>query len=76
MEEKIINKLTPEIVGHVPKKISRAVFYFLSKRWKMVGRVFNEKFYPSPIPKVGLEIILMVQFRISEEKRKYIDREK
>ena len=36
----------------------------------MVGRVLDEKFYPSPIPKGGLEFLLMVQFKIADEKRK------
>ena len=40
----------------------------------MVGRVLDEKCYPSPIPKGGLEILLMVQFKIADEKRKYMER--
>ena len=39
----------------------------------MIGRVLNEKRYPSPIPKGGLEILLMVQFKIADEKRKYME---
>ena len=40
----------------------------------MVGRVLDEKCYSSPIPKGGLEILLMVQFKIADEKRKYMER--
>ena len=40
----------------------------------MVGQVLDEKCYPSPIPKGGLEILLMVQFKIVDEKRKYMER--
>ena len=37
----------------------------------MIG---DEKCYSSPIPKGGREILLMVQFKIAEEKRKYMER--
>ena len=36
--------------------------------------MLDEKYYPSPIPKEGLEILLMVQFKIADEKRKYMER--
>ena len=35
--------------------------------------MLNEKCYHSPIPKGGLEILLMVQFKIADVKRKYIE---
>ena len=68
------SKITADVVGHVPKEISRAVFFFISRGGKVIGRVLNEKRYPSPIPKGGLEILLMVQFKIADEKRKYMER--
>ena len=68
------SKITADVVGHVPKEISRAVFFFISRGGKVVGRVLDEKCYPSPIPKGGLEILLMVQFKIADEKRKYMER--
>ena len=40
----------------------------------MVGKVLEEKCYPSPIPKGGLEILLIAQFKIADEKRKYLER--
>ena len=36
--------------------------------------MLNEKWYPSPIPKGGLEILLIVQFKIADEKRKDMER--
>ena len=36
--------------------------------------MLDEKCYPLPIPKGGLEILLMVQFKIADEKRKYMER--
>ena len=67
------SKITADVVGHVPKEISRAVFFFISRSGKVVGRVLDKKCYPSPIPKGGLEILLMVQFKIADEKRKYME---
>ena len=68
------SKITADVVGHVPKEISRVLFFFKSRGGKVVGRVLDEKCYPSPIPKGGLEILLMVQFKIADEKRKYMER--
>ena len=68
------SKITVHVVGLVPKEISRAVFFFTSRAGKAVGRVLDEKRYPSPIPKGGLEIFLMFQFKIADEKRKYMGR--
>ena len=64
------SKITADVVGHVPKEISRAVFFFISRG----GKVLDEMYYPSPIPKGGLEILLMVQFKIADEKIKYMER--
>ena len=40
----------------------------------MVGKVLEEKCYPSPIPKGGLQILLIAQFKIADEKRKFLER--
>ena len=40
----------------------------------MVGKVLEEKCYPSPIPKGGLEMLLIAQFKIAYKKRKYLER--
>lgn len=68
------SKITCDVVGHVPKEISRAVFYFMSRGGKVIGQVLEEQCYPSPIPKGGLEILLMVKFKIADENRKYMER--
>ena len=56
-------KLVHDTVGHVPREISRAVWYFIDLGGSVKGRVFDQKFHPSPIPRGGLEIILMVKSR-------------
>ena len=38
------------------------------------GEVLDERYYPSPIPKGGLEILLKVMFKIADEKSKYLKR--
>ena len=64
------SKMTADVVGHVRNEISRDVLFLISRDGKVVGRVLDEKCYPSPIPKGGLEFLLMVQFKIADEKRK------
>ena len=44
------SKITADVVGHVPKEISRVLFFFKSRGGKVVGRVLDKKCYPSPIP--------------------------
>ena len=66
------SKLTSDTVGHIPKEISRTVFFFISRGGKVVGKVLEEKCYPSPIPKGGLEILLIAQFKIADGKTKLL----
>ena len=68
------SKLIPVVVGHIPQEISRFVFYFLERGGKVEGEVLQAKYYPSPIPKGGLEIPLVVTFKISREKEAIITR--
>ena len=67
-------KLLPETVGHVPKKLSRATWFFLMRGGKISGSVFEEKYLPSPIPKGGLEIMLEAELKIEGRKRKNLER--
>ena len=67
-------KVVPDTVGHVPREISRAAWFFLDLGGTVSGRVFDSKYYPSPIPRGGLEIILRVKFVIAEEKWRILDR--
>ena len=55
-------------------KFQEQFFSFSREVEKLVGRVFDETFYTSPMRNVGLEIMLVVQFKISDDKRKYIAR--
>ena len=69
-KKKSKSKITADVVGHVPKETSRALFFFMSRGGKVVGRVLDEKCYLSPIRKGGLEILLMVRLKIADKKRK------
>ena len=53
-------KLIDETVGHLPKELSRAVQFFLEQGGKISRNVFEQKYWPSPIPKGELEIKLEV----------------
>ena len=51
-------------VGHIPREISRHVFFFLKKEnGRVEGTVHSTKYRPSPIPAGGLEIPLMLTFK-------------
>ena len=63
-------KLIDETVGHFPKELSQAAWFFLQRGGKISGNVSEEKYGPSPIPKGGLEIILEVELKIEDEKNK------
>ena len=67
-------KLIDETVGHLPKEWSRAVQFFLEQGGKISGNVFEQKYWPSPIPKGELEIKLEVELKIEDKKRKYFER--
>ena len=67
-------KLIAETVGHVPKELSRAAWFFLERGGEIAGKVFEEKYRPSPIPKGGLEIMLEVELKIGDSKRTILER--
>jgi len=51
-------------VGHIPREISRHVYFFLKEEGgKVDGHVFSTQYRPSPIPAGGLEIPLLLNFR-------------
>ena len=62
-------KLVADIVGHMPKLISRAAWFLLERGWKINRKVFEEKYRPSPVPKGGLKIMLPAELRIADERR-------
>ena len=67
-------KLIPKTVGHVPKELSRATWFFLMRGGKISDSVFEKKYRPSPIPKGRLEIMLEVELKIENSKRKILER--
>ena len=67
-------KLIDETVGHLPKELLRAAWFFLEQGGKISGSVFGEKYQPSPILKGGLEIMLEVELKIEGKKRKILER--
>ena len=68
------DRLIAVTIGHVPREISRAVWFFLERGGSLAGKVADEIYRPSPIAKGGLEILLSAEFKISDQKRKYLER--
>ena len=68
-KRKLKEELVADIVGHIPKEILRAAWFFLEPAGKINGKVFEEKYRPSPIPKGGPEIMLNPHRKILIEKR-------
>ena len=60
------------MVGHIPREISRLLWYFLNYGGKVDAKVHSERHRRSPIPSGGLEIILVGKSAISDEKRRYL----
>ena len=60
-------------MGHVPLEVSRVIF-FHGTWWYFGRKVYDTKCKVSPIPKGGLEIVLEVTFKISDEKKRYLER--
>ena len=51
-------------VGHIPREISRHVYFFIKEEGgKVYGSVLSKKYRPSPIPAGGLEIPLTLNFQ-------------
>ena len=69
-----MDNIVPQIVGHVPREISRPVNYFLKYGGEVFGKVADEHYRPSPIPKGGLEITLTVICKIAANKQEIIQR--
>ena len=41
-------KLIDDTVGYLPKELSRAAWFFIERKVKISGTVFEEKYRPSP----------------------------
>ena len=66
-------KLVADIVGHIFKEISRAAWFFSERGGKADRKVFKEKHSPYPITKVGLEIMLSMELKIVDKRRKILE---
>lgn len=66
-------KLVADIVGHIPKEISRVARFFSEHAGKTNGKVFEEKYWHFPIPKDGIEIMLSTELRISDNRRNSLE---
>ena len=56
------NKIGPVTVGHIPREISRFVYFFLHEGGAVSGTVVDTIPCVSPIPEGGLEIKLLLHF--------------
>ena len=57
--------LAPVVVGHIPKELSRYVWYALEQGAKFTGRVISVKPKRSPLIQGGLEILMVVSVQWS-----------
>ena len=61
---KLNGKLTSnEIVGHIPREISRFCHFFINYGGKLEAHVTCAKYRPSPIPSGGLEIPILLSVK-------------
>ena len=67
------DKLVPIVVGHIPKEISRFVWFFLGYGGEVKGKVYSQKCQASPIPNGDLEIILIARLSITDKKKKILE---
>ena len=66
---KSVDCLVAVTVGDVPLEVSGVKFYFMERGGILEGKVYDTKCQVSPILKGGLEIILEVTFKTSDEKK-------
>ena len=62
----MVGRTSPQLktVGHVPREISRHIFFFLKEEsGKIDGFIHSTQYRPLPIPAGGLEIPLMLTFK-------------
>ena len=61
------DRIGPVTVGHIPRELSRYVFYFLHEGGSVTGTVSNVHYRQSPIPEGGLEIPIQMTFSHSSK---------
>ena len=55
-------------VGHIPREISRYVYFFIKQEGgRVYGKLKSLKYKPSPIPAGGLEVPLLLKFEAQEK---------
>lgn len=56
-------------VGHIPRELSRYVYFFIKEeKGKVTGSLKSVKYKPSPIPAGGLEVPLQLKFKCPNRK--------
>ena len=55
-------------VGHIPREISRYVYFFIKQKGgRVYGKLKSLKYKPSPIPSGGLEVPLLLKFESQDK---------
>ena len=67
-------KLIDKTVGCLPKELWQAAWVFLEQAGKIYENVFEKKYRPLPIRKGGFEIMLEVELKMKDIKRKILER--
>ena len=59
---KRVDRIGPVTVGHVPRELSRFIFYFIQEGGSVTGTVASTTPRISPIPEGGLEVPILMHF--------------
>ena len=73
-KRKLTTKVNADVVGHLPREISRAVWFFITHGGSLTGKVHSPKYYPSPIAQRGLEILIDCEFKMDASKLILVER--
>ena len=61
---KRVDRIGPVLVGHVPRELSRFIFYFIQEEGSVTGTVASTTPKISPIPEGGLEVAILMHFTL------------
>ena len=61
---KRVDRIGPVLVGHVPRELSRFIFYFIQEEGSVTGTVASTTPKISPIPEGGLEVPILMHFTL------------
>ena len=73
-KKRLPTRIVPEVVGHFPSEISCELWLSISHRGNINGTVDGPKYYASPIPNRGLEILINAEFKIASDELPFIER--